>query len=99
MRFDAATVASVIEHMNADHSDACIVMVRAMSAHSDPTEVVMTNIDSHGMEFAVTHATGERENDPDSVRIEFPKPLREASQIRGMLVAMTRQARATLSNE
>jgi len=93
LRFDAGFTASVIEHMNNDHAEACLLIVREMSAQSDATSVAMTDLDTLGMVFSVTTAADGCSQTPTHIRIDYPKQLRRSSQVRGMLVAMSKQVR------
>lgn len=93
---------SVIEHMNSDHSDACVAIVRAFSPHPEATSAIMQTMDRRGLEFKVV--TSANSGTPDAnatstVRVNFSKPLVRESQIRGQLVALSKLARAKLSTE
>lgn len=94
MMFDEDTVRSVVEHMNEDHQDACLCIARAFGPHRTATNAVLSNFDSDGLDMQITKA-GQTSH---SARIAFDKPLTRDSQIRGMLVAMTKNARTILSN-
>ena len=93
LRFDAEFTASVIEHMNSDHAEACLLIVRELSAQSDALGVEMTDLDSVGMEFSVTSSVDKSQQTPIRVQIAYPTELRQTSQVRGMLVAMSKTAR------
>lgn len=101
MQLSDDTVQSVVEHMNADHSDACLLMVRAFTDHRQAESAVLRIVDAQGLEFAVTPAQGQHTVTEEAaalmVRIDFPKPLSKESQLRGMLIGMTKQARERLS--
>lgn len=96
MTLDTNFAESVIEHMNSDHQEACRDIVRAHSTHKTAAKAVMTNIDCDKMEFDVWETTESATNSAASsskVTVFFYKPLRDASQVRGMLVGMTQKAR------
>lgn len=99
--FDNATVMAVVAHMNDDHPDACLAIVRAYSTHTYARAAIMLTMDNQSMEFEVQMDDVDTRNPAESgsqtVRIPFAKTLRRDNQIRGQLVAMTRQARAQLS--
>ena len=97
--FDSGTVQSVVEHMNSDHADACLSIVRAFSEHGDAAlQTQLIGVDREGLLFEVrTHADNVSANN-QNVRVNFPKPLRTEEQIRGALVGMTRQARQKLAD-
>ena len=93
MEFDANTIQSVVEHMNQDHQDACLCIAKAFSPYSKAINALLSNLDSHGLDMSIT----DKQHLVHCVRISFDKPLTRESQIRGMLVAMTKQARLRLN--
>ena len=99
LRFDSGTVQSVIEHMNSDHADACLIIVRAFSEHEHAAaQAQLIDMDREGLLFLIlTHDEHDLAHN-QNVRINFPKPLRTEAQIRGALVALTRQARKKLAD-
>jgi putative heme iron utilization protein len=81
-------MAEIIQHMNADHKDALIMLARTF-AHIDSTEATMTSVDRLG--FHVRLKT------PDGVRgahIAFLQEVRDAMETRKVLVEMVKQARS-----
>jgi len=91
MTFDDATVEAVLGHMNDDHADDSLTIVRA---HGYPaaTAAEMTGVDEHGGTWHVTDGTAEA-----SVRVSWPGgPLRERAEIRTAVVALHDAARASL---
>lgn len=103
MQFDTATVRSVIDHMNSDHRDACVLIVRAFTAHHDAADALLKSLDSSGVEFEVSENPEPTDGlipklQKAIIRVEFLKPLREESQIRGALVGLTKLARQRVSN-
>ena len=98
LSMDSATVQSVVMHMNSEHTDACLTIVRAFSEFGDTaTYAQLVDMDREGLIFRIQtherHASASKQN----VRINFPKSLRTESQIRGALVGLTRQARQKLA--
>ncbi|ASJ75174.1 DUF2470 domain-containing protein [Granulosicoccus antarcticus] len=95
---DSKTVQSVVEHMNSDHADACLCIVRAFSEHIGAIDSQLIDLDSTGLLFHVSTHTDGKVQSSQSVRIDFTKPLREETQIRGALVGLTRMARQKLAS-
>lgn len=88
MTFDDATVEAVLTHMNDDHPDDSLTIVRA---HGYPaaTSAEMTGVDEDGGTWHVVDATGEA-----SIRIGWPGgPVTERSQVRTAVVALHTAAR------
>lgn len=80
----AASEQSALDHMNAEHRDAIAVYARHF-ARTSGEGWLLTGLDPEGMDIAVG----------DEVRrIGFPAPLRDARDLRGVLVDMARQGRA-----
>ena len=88
---DAASVRSIVEHMNADHADALVACARALGGRGPDVEARMTGIDRRGIDLDCRDAAGHAR-----VRLDFPEPLADARDARRALVAMTRAARAAL---
>lgn len=92
IQLDAQMCISVIEHMNDDHQDACLLMVQAFTEHTQATSARMTGLDAAGMNFSVSK---EAEN-PCSTRVLFEKSASKPEQIRGLIVSLTKKARQKL---
>lgn len=82
---------AAIEHMNADHADACLDMTRWLAGIGDAVAARVHSIDRHGLTLyaevpgCAVLATA---------RIAFPDgPLTTADAIRPAVVALTRRAR------
>ena len=86
----AEAAAGIISHMNDDHAEALPLYARAFSRATDVTEASMTGVDRYGFEMSVVTSEG-----PRPVRIAFPEPVTTSEQVRTVLVAMLRTARAT----
>lgn len=81
---------SAIVHMNADHPDACLDMVRALAGLDTATSAVVHAVDRHGMTLYADTADGHR-----VVRLGFPGgPLDDPADVRGAVVELTKRARA-----
>jgi putative heme iron utilization protein len=84
----ADSMAEIIQHMNADHKDA-LVMLAQTFAHIDSTEATMTAVDRLGFHVRLKTAEGMR-----GARIAFLQEVRDAKQTRKVLVEMVKQARS-----
>jgi putative heme iron utilization protein len=83
----ADSAARIIQHMNADHTDALISMARAF-AGIEATEAVMTSVDRLGFHVRLKNEEGAR-----GARIAFLRPAESALEVRTVLVEMTGLAR------
>ncbi len=77
----------IIQHMNADHGDAMVLMAHTF-AGIDSQEAAMTSIDRLGFHVRLKTSDGIR-----GARIAFPREVRSAGESRKVLVEMTQQAR------
>ena len=84
----ADAMADIIQHMNADHKDALVMLARAF-AHIDSTEATMTAVDRLGFHARLKTAEGMR-----GARIAFLHEVRDATETRRVLVEMVKQARS-----
>jgi putative heme iron utilization protein len=82
---DSAT--AIIQHMNADHGDALILLARAF-AGTESTEAAMTSVDRLGFHVRLKTQDGMR-----GARIAFVREVRSPAEARSVLVEMTAQAR------
>ena len=87
---DSGMIDSVVEHMNEDHSDACVVIVKALGHEPDIVSATMYSMNAEGADFRAQYPDGSEK----FVRILFDKPVSRDSQVRGHLVALTKRARA-----
>jgi putative heme iron utilization protein len=83
----ADSAAGIIEHMNADHKDALILLARVF-AGIESQEAAMTAVDRLGFHVRMTTQDGMR-----GTRIAFLREARDPAQARNVLVEMVRQAR------
>ena len=77
---------AIIQHMNADHADALVLLARAF-AGIEATEAAMTSIDRLGFHVRLKNDEGAR-----GARIAFPRPVNTRADARIVLVEMTAQA-------
>lgn len=96
MKFDAQTVDSVVQHMNAEHADACLAIVQAYSDKKEVQRAVLTGLTQEALAFAIY--TKNDEANPQPVNVPFDAPLIEAAQIRTALVRKTKAARQLLAS-
>ena len=83
----ADSMAEIIQHMNADHKDALVLLARTF-AHIDSTEATMTAVDRLGFHVRLKTAEGMR-----GVRIAFLREISNQGETRKVLVEMVQQAR------
>ncbi|MGB1447471.1 MAG: DUF2470 domain-containing protein [Arenicellales bacterium] len=83
--------ASVIAHMNDDHSDANVVYAKALAGLPDALSAEMTDFDRHGIALAV-----EIPGRVSEVRVDFLKPLTKAEDIRPALIKLLKYAQERL---
>lgn len=78
----------IIEHMNADHADA-LVLLAAVHADLEGRDATMTAVDRLGF-----HLKLEVDGRYRGCRIAFPRPVETTEETRRVMVEMVRQARA-----
>jgi putative heme iron utilization protein len=83
----ADSAVSILQHMNADHGDALILLARVF-AGVESVEAVMTSIDRLGFHVRLKTAEGIR-----SARIAFTSEVKSPLDARKVLVEMTQAAR------
>lgn len=79
-----AAEAGAIDHLNADHAEALQLYATAL-AGARPGRWRATGIDPDGLDLAAGDATA---------RLAFPERVRDAGQLRAILVALAAEARA-----
>jgi len=84
----ADSMAEIMQHMNADHKDALVILARTF-AHIDSTEATMTAVDRLGFHVRLKTSEGMR-----GARIAFLREVSNQGETRKVLVEMARQARA-----
>ncbi len=83
----ADVAGGIIEHMNADHKDALILLAHT-SAAIEAQEAAMTSVDRLGFQVRLKTVEGMR-----GARIGFTHEVRNANEARKVLVEMVQQAR------
>jgi heme iron utilization protein len=83
----ADSAASIMEHMNADHKDALVLLARA-SAGIESQEAAMTSVDRLGFHVRLKTQEGMK-----GARIAFLREVNNATEARTVLVEMVQQAR------
>jgi hypothetical protein len=87
----AAAAPGIIEHMNADHVDAMILIARSY-AGLQATEASMTSVDRLGFYLRLKTADGVK-----GTRINYPREVRTPEETRKALIEMVGQAKTSAS--
>lgn len=87
-------VAAVCRHMNEDHAEDSLLIVRALGGVPDADSATMTGADAAAAVFVATLRGAER-----TVRVPWSSPIEERSQIRVEVVRMYGEACAALGVE
>ena len=85
----ADTMAEIIQHMNADHKDALVLLARRF-AHVESQEATMTAVDRLGFHVRLKTPDGMR-----GARIAFLREVSNPAEARKVLVEMVQQARSS----
>ncbi len=83
----ADSMTEIIQHMNADHRDALVLLARKF-AHLEAQEATMTAVDRLGFQARLKTPEGVR-----GTRIAFLREVSNAAETRTVLVEMVEQAR------
>jgi putative heme iron utilization protein len=94
MTFTADVVAQVARHMNDDHAEDNVLIVRGLGGVAGATAARMSGMDADGMDFDATV-----NGIVVPVRIPFSERLTERRQIRAEAVRMYREACTALGLE
>ncbi|WP_239676410.1 biliverdin-producing heme oxygenase [Natronosporangium hydrolyticum] len=89
--FSPAVVAQVTQHMNEDHAEDSLLIVRALGGQPDARSVQMTGVDPTAMTFIATVDRTEV-----AVRVPFSRRLEARTELRKEVVRMYRRACAAL---
>jgi heme iron utilization protein len=84
----ADSIVGIVQHMNADHKDALVLVARHF-AHIDSTEATMTTVDRLGFQVRLRTRDGIR-----GARIAFLTEVSNPVETRKVLVEMVQQARS-----
>jgi putative heme iron utilization protein len=92
--FTPEVVAQIAQHMNGDHAEDNVLIVRGLGGIPAATAARMSGMDADAMEFAAVVDGIEV-----PVRIPFGRRLTERRQVRAEAVRMYREACAALGQE
>jgi putative heme iron utilization protein len=84
----ADSMAEIIQHMNADHKDALVLLARVF-ARIEAQEATMTTVDRLGFQVRLKAQDGIR-----GARIAFLREVSNPAEARKVLVEMVQQARS-----
>jgi putative heme iron utilization protein len=85
----AAAAAGILKHMNEDHAVAVVAYAQVLAGIADATAATMTAVDRYGFDMAVTTPKG-----PRATRLAFDAEVTTSDEVRRVMVAMVKQARA-----
>jgi putative heme iron utilization protein len=85
----APAAAGIIEHMNADHAEAQVLLCRHLAGRPDTTAATMSAVDRYGFEMVATGPAGRA-----AVRLGFPEQCTTGDEVRRAMVALVTEARA-----
>ena len=88
----AEAAAGIIEHMNADHTDAQVLYCRYLAGRPDTTDAAMVAVDRYGFDMIAIGPTGRA-----AVRLGFPQECATGEEVRRAMVEMVADARAAAS--
>lgn len=95
-RFDESIRAGVLGHMNGDHGDDNLLIVRAFGSADDVTAATMTDLDGEGGVWEAEDAAGS----VTLVRVPWPNgPISQRPEVRAEIVALYDLACARLGVE
>lgn len=92
--FTPDVVAEIVRHMNEDHEDDTLLMVRVLCDQPDAMSAVMTSVDADGADFVANVGGTEI-----PVRLDWGKRLTERKQVRQEVVRLYREATQAASAE
>lgn len=85
----AAAAAGIIEHMNADHAEAQVLLCRHLAGRPDTTAATMSAVDRYGFEMVAAGPAGRA-----AVRLGFPEQCTTGDEVRRAMVALVAEARS-----
>ena len=92
--FTPDVVAAVTAHMNGDHADDNVLIVRALGGVPDATSAEMIGCDETGIHFVAATPAG-----PSSVTVPWGTPIEDRAGIRLEVVRMYHEACTALGVE
>ena len=90
--FGPDVVAAVTTHVNDDHAEACLAIVRALGGVPAATSARLDDVDADAATFTAT-VDGRTER----VVVPWARPIAERAEIRTEIVALTERATAALA--
>jgi hypothetical protein len=90
--FGPDVVAAVTGHVNEDHADACLDIVRGLGHVRDATEACLDDVDAEGATFNALV-----DGRLVTVRVPWSRTIAERADIRTEIVAMHERATAALA--
>lgn len=90
----AAISERICSHMNKDHGDSCLAYVRHYGKQNDAATATLLSVDSTGMWLKYTTTTHPKKE--SKIRIAYTKPKIAASEIRPILIDMSKVAMEAL---
>jgi putative heme iron utilization protein len=85
--FDCTVVDAVTRHMNDDHADDALLIVRAHGGRPDAESARMTGMDTHGADFSVRAG-----DEQVVVRVPWARELTERAEVRPEIVRLYTEA-------
>lgn len=89
--FSADVIDAVRDHMNLDHQDDSLLIVRSLGGRPEATAATMSGMDGTAIEFDATIGGA-----PETVRVPWSEPLSERGQVRVEVTRMYHEACASL---
>jgi putative heme iron utilization protein len=83
----APFAAGAVAHLNADHTQACLLIARVLGARPDATSATVTDVDRYGLGLVATGPGG-----PGRVRVPFAEPVATPDGLRAATVELSRRA-------
>ncbi|MFI6485526.1 DUF2470 domain-containing protein [Nonomuraea sp. NPDC050663] len=94
--FPQPVVFEVLRHLVLDHADDSLLIVQALGSRPDAHSALPVDLDGAGIEFLVNGnrngGSDDGGSDGDRVRIPWPHPISERSQLRTSCIALYEQA-------
>lgn len=84
----------VCDHMNADHSDATMLMIRhAVGLDVDSAEIV--SLDRYGMDVQSSRSLADGNKEDFKLRLPFPSEAKTRKDLKDLIVQMTKEAQGS----
>jgi putative heme iron utilization protein len=90
--FAPDVVEAVAEHMNDEHEDDSLLIVRALGGVPEASEATVAHLDGTGVDFRVVVDGAQR-----TVRVPWSRPLNERPEIRAEFVRMYQESAKKLA--